>query len=150
MTSGGAACPVPEDCVIARVVILATAAAVGTLDYRIEPAHAPAVRPGVRVLVPLGSRQAVGMVVEAAASSPHPRLRDIAAVLDRSPLLDAVVLQLCRWMSEYYLSGFGDVILTALPGSLRANVERIAHPVSDPASPTDALTKLETEMRSYL
>jgi primosomal protein N' (replication factor Y) (superfamily II helicase) len=140
--------------VIARVVIIPAAGDAGPLDYAVDPAMNAAVRPGVRVLVPLGSRQAVGMITETADSSPHPRLRTILTVLDAQPLLDGTLLRLCHWMAEYYLCSFADALTTALPGSLRASVERVAHPLPAPSSASSdqppALSGLEQEIRTFL
>jgi len=126
--------------VIARVVILPAAGEAGTLDYRAEPSLDGAVRPGVRVLVPLGSRQAVGMVIEVVGSSPHPRLRSVLSVLDPHPLLDGTLLRLCQWLADYYVSPPGEAVTTALPGSVRATVERIVQRVPATASESRTAT----------
>jgi len=140
--------------VIARVEILPAAGDAGPLDYSVDPTWNVGVQPGVRVLVPLGSRQAVGMVTEIADSSPHPRLRPILTILDAQPLLDTTVLRLCRWMAEYYLCSFSDALLTALPGSLRANVERVVSALPAPASTSDdpppPLSAPEEEVHAWL
>jgi primosomal protein N' (replication factor Y) len=143
--------------VIARVVVLPAAGDTGPLDYTVDPALHDAVRPGVRVLVPLGSRQAVAMVTEVVDSSPHPRLKPILSVLDAQPLLDATLMRLCRWMADYYLCSFADALTTALPGSLRATFERVARLL--PPSSGDvrasgdqqpALKGLEKELLAWL
>ncbi|MFN8627912.1 MAG: primosomal protein N' [Candidatus Binatia bacterium] len=125
---------------IVRVVILPAAGETGPLDYLVDPALAAAVRPGVRVLVPLGNRQAVGMVIERADASPHPRLRSIHGVLDPQPLLDDALLRLCHWAADYYLSSFADVLMTALPGSVRATVERVVRRVRPSAAESSTAT----------
>jgi len=66
------------------------------------------------------------MVTELADTSLQPRLKTILAALDPHPLLDATLMRLCRWMADYYLCSFADALTTALPGSLRMTVERIA------------------------
>ena len=109
---------------IARVVVIAAAGDTGVLDYAVDAGLEAALRPGVRVLVPLGARRAVGIVTELADASSHPRLKKILAALDPQPLLDASLLQLCRWMADYYLCAFGEAVSTALPGSVRISIER--------------------------
>jgi primosomal protein N' (replication factor Y) len=118
---------------VARVVIVPSAGDTPAFDYAVEAALQSQVRPGVRVLVPLGARRAVGIVVALLDASPHPRLKPIAAVLDPQPLLDDTLMRLCRWMAEYYLCTFGEAVSTALPGSVRITVERVAHLVAVPA-----------------
>ena len=111
---------------IARVVIIPTAGDAGPLDYAIGAQLEGAVRPGMRVVVPLGTRRAIGLVSELAAASPHPHLKPIVASIDTQPVLDDALLRLCRWVAEYYLCSFGAALSTALPGSLRAHIERVA------------------------
>jgi len=115
---------------VARVILVPSAGDTPALDYTITLALQPAVRPGVRVLVPLGARRAVGIVVALLETSPHPKLKPIVAVLDPQPLLDDTLMRLCRWMAGYYLCSFGEAVSTALPGSMRISVERTVRLVS--------------------
>lgn len=117
---------------IARVVLIPAAGDTGVLDYAVEADMEAAVRPGVRVLVPLGARRAVGIVIELAAASSHPRLKKVLAALDPQPLLDKSLLQLCRWMADYYLCSFGEAVSTALPGSVRITIERTVRVIQPP------------------
>ncbi|HVO28134.1 MAG TPA: primosomal protein N' [Candidatus Margulisiibacteriota bacterium] len=110
---------------IARVVVIPAAGATGVLDYAVEAGMEPVVRPGVRVLVPLGARRAVGIVTELAATSSHPRLKNILTALDTEPLLDTSLMQLCRWLADYYLCSLSEAVSTALPGSVRIRIERV-------------------------
>jgi primosomal protein N' (replication factor Y) len=110
---------------IARVVIVPAAGDTGALDYAVDAPLRDAVRRGVRVLVPLGARRAVGIVIDLPKSSPHPKLKTIAAVLDAQPLLDDTLMRLCQWMAEYYLCSFGEAVSTALPGSMRITLARV-------------------------
>jgi len=72
---------------------------------------------GTRVLVPLGKKQAVGIVL-----GPHTeplnarlRIRNIIEVLDPLPVLTPHQLALWQWMAHYYLCPLGDVMAAALP-----------------------------------
>ena len=124
---------------IARVVIVPAIGEADPLDYEIGPDLADVVRPGMRVLVPLGARRAVGVVIEIAPTSLHTRLKRLAAVLDPEPLLGPAILRLCRWMADYYLCSLGEALTTALTGTLRARVERMVSVVSPPpAASADA------------
>jgi primosomal protein N' (replication factor Y) len=107
------------------------------LDYRV-PAHFGRVRAGTRVLVPLGGRRSMGVVVasvEAGDDAPASRLRDVVAVLDPSPLLDAKLLELIEWMADYYVAPLAEAVTTALPGALRVQTERVASAV-EPLTPS--------------
>ena len=143
-TAGLAGAPV-----IARVIILPAAGEAGPLDYLAGASLADAVRPGVRVLVPLGNRQAVGMVTDVVDTSLHPRLRSILSVLDPQPLLDDALLRLCRWVAEYYLSPLSDAVMTALPGSVRATVERVVWRLPAPGSEASTTGAAESKLSRF-
>ena len=125
---------------IARVVIVPAAGDTGALDYSLDPRLHSAVRPGMRVVVPLGPRRAVGVVTELADTSAHTRLKAVQAVLDQDALIDDQLLRLCRWIADYYLCSFAEALSAALPGSIRVCVERVAQLVAAPPAsvPSDA------------
>ena len=96
-------------------------------DYLI-PAGAAAPLPGCRVRVPFGRRSLIGVVVENACEStvPEAKLKPITALVDTIPVLDAQVLALVRWASDYYHHPIGEVIASALPKALRAGASAVA------------------------
>ena len=77
--------------------------------------------PGVRVRVPFGRRELIGVVVAEVARSELPagRLKDITQTLDTVPLLPPQTLSLLRWAADYYHHPLGEVIHAALPVRLR-------------------------------
>ena len=84
----------------------------------VDPRH---LQPGVRLRVPFGRREIVGVLVELADSSqvPEDKLRPALAVLDREPPMPAHLLELCRWTAQYYQHSLGDTLSWALPNLLR-------------------------------
>src|SRR5437667_452543 len=87
------------------------------LTYRVAEADIGRVRPGVRVLVPIGRRHETGLVVELADAAPAGvETRAIADVLDDEPILTAELFALCRWAADYYMTTLADVLAAALPG----------------------------------
>ncbi|MDF3840863.1 primosomal protein N' [Pseudomonas citronellolis] len=78
-------------------------------------------QPGVRLRVPFGRREIVGVLVELADNSqvPEDKLRPALAVLDREPPMPAHLLELCRWTAQYYQHSLGDTLSWALPNLLR-------------------------------
>ncbi len=92
------------------------------LSYNV-PAHLPLPAIGARVRVPIGSRTVTGCVVDhAQASGGLTDLKDVVEVLDREAFLPPPVVDLCRWVADYYLAGIGDAIAVAMPpGSRRAS-----------------------------
>jgi primosomal protein N' (replication factor Y) len=95
-------------------------------DYR-PPATGADIQPGMRVQVPFGRKQLVGIVLQMAATSalPGERLRTVTEILDSAPLLDAGVLSLLTWAAEYYHHPIGAVIFGAIPGALRRGLPLI-------------------------
>jgi len=85
------------------------------LTYRVPEELRELVLPGKRALVPLGARTVSGYLVGTRDRSPVPQTKDLREILDAEPLLDAHLLELTRWVAEYYLCAWGEVIRTALP-----------------------------------
>jgi primosomal protein N' (replication factor Y) len=84
------------------------------LTYRVpDGITIPAV--GARVRVPVGSRILTGCVVEYPSEVPAGELKDVIEVIDHEPLLPGGVVELCRWVADYYLAGVGDAIASAMP-----------------------------------
>ncbi|HUI26134.1 MAG TPA: primosomal protein N' [Candidatus Kryptonia bacterium] len=109
---------------IARVVLLPTVGGLSELDYRLPAALQRDDLPGCRVLLPLGRQRVLGLVCELVDRSLHQRLKEVEAVIDDVPILDRSLLQLCRWMADYYMASLAEVVATALPGALRIETER--------------------------
>ena len=80
----------------------------------LAPDPAPAV--GARVRVPLGSRTVTGIVVDVdPRDEDRGDIREVLQVVDDEPFLPPAVVELCRWVSEYYMAGIGDTLAAALP-----------------------------------
>jgi primosomal protein N' (replication factor Y) len=80
------------------------------------------VEPGRRVRVPLGrgNRNVVGYCVALTTKPMGGRkLKPVADVLDRQPILAPPLLRLTKWMSEYYLSPWGQVLEAVVPAGVR-------------------------------
>ena len=73
---------------------------------------------GTRVLVPFRRDERIGWVVGPARGPTTSRLRPVLDVLDHEPSVTDDVLQLCRWMSEYYCAPLGVALKAALPAVL--------------------------------
>jgi primosomal protein N' (replication factor Y) (superfamily II helicase) len=86
-----------------------------TFAYRSE--HG--LEPGTRVRVTFSGRKLVGWVVgETALPRELKKIQDIDRVLDEEPSVPADVLELCRWIAEYYLTPLGMVLRGAVPAVL--------------------------------
>ncbi len=86
------------------------------LTYRLRPGQAP--RPGSRVAVPLGRRRATGFVVELldAPDIAESALRDVSEVIDDEPAFSPALLELARFIADYYLCPLGEVLRAMHPG----------------------------------
>ncbi len=81
----------------------------------------PVPLPGMRVRVPFGRREAIGVILGVSAGSDVPRakLKTLGRVLDAEPLLPATLMELLTWASAYYHHPIGEVMAAALPVLLR-------------------------------
>ncbi len=90
------------------------------LTYRVPPALEAHCRPGVRVRVPVRKKEAAGLVVGEAdpADLPVEKLREVLEVLDAEPLLPSHLLDLARFVADYYRCPLGDTLASMLPPAL--------------------------------
>src|SRR5665213_1953519 len=79
------------------------------------------VQPGCRVLVPFGSRTLTGLVLKTHSDPPQGALREILRLLDEEPALDAELLQLGKWIADFYCAPLGETLraMTPLAGEIR-------------------------------
>jgi primosomal protein N' (replication factor Y) len=78
--------------------------------------------PGRRVSVPFGrgNRRVLGYCVELATKAVDPRrLKEVASVVDTASLLSPSMLRLTRWMADYYLCPWGQVLEAVVPAGVR-------------------------------
>jgi len=105
----------------------------GYFTYGVPDALASRVQNGMRVTVPFGkSKTYVGVVAEYPVDVPKPAeevaqqgkkkivYKNIANVLDDTPILLPQQLRLWKWIADYYMSPIGDVYKAALPSGLKA------------------------------
>ena len=98
----------PEFCDVAVPVPLDM-----VFTYRVPPDAAPVV--GGRVLVPFRQQRMTGIVVELHDRKPNVTTKSVLTVLDAVPVLDDQLLQLGRWIADYYIAPLGEVFRTMLP-----------------------------------
>ena len=88
--------------------------------YEVPEALTARVVPGARVVVPLRRRSVVGIVTEVVGhrSSVGIDIKPIAAAPDDEPAISPALLELGRWMSDYYGAPLGLALRAILPGPL--------------------------------
>jgi primosomal protein N' (replication factor Y) len=93
------------------------------LTYSI-PEGFPDLSEGARVLVPVGPRFTSGFVTRSDVSAKDTDgIRAIADVLDKGTLFSDSIVRLTRWMSEYYLADWADLLKSALPPAMDVRPE---------------------------
>ena len=113
--------------------------------YEIPADLRPGAVRGARVVVPLGTRRAVGIIVAVDVPPPDVRARPALRVLDETPVLTTALLELGHWISDYYGAPLGLALRAMLPGPLWS----VARPAG-PAEGRERVVRLTGEMPSLL
>lgn len=74
---------------------------------------------GSRVVVPFGPRTLVGACVGHTDVRPPGNLRPILKVLDPEPAFGPALLDLSKWIADWYFSSWGEALMAALPAPVR-------------------------------
>ena len=79
---------------------------------------------GARVLVPFGGQRLMGVVVRVHSDAPAElrSVKPVQQVLDDAPLLSDELMQLAKWIAQYYVAPLGEVLRGMMP--LSAEVRR--------------------------
>ena len=102
-------------------------------DYLPPPdTDVSALQPGVRLRLPFGRREVVGVLLGTSDRSdiPTTKLKAARRLLDDRPLIPADMLALARWAADYYRHPIGEVVQALLPVVLRQG-----KPAKLPATP---------------
>jgi len=85
-----------------------------TFTYCI-PENSPDPVVGGRVIVPFREQRLCGIVTELHDREPKFTTRHLSQVLDSTPALTPELMQLGRWIAQYYIAPVGEVFRTMLP-----------------------------------
>ncbi|HEX4348867.1 MAG TPA: DEAD/DEAH box helicase, partial [Verrucomicrobiae bacterium] len=88
-------------------------------DYAIPPELAGKVDVGSRVQVPFGPRKILGVVTAVAEESGQANLKPIIKIIGTQTLVTPKVLQLARWIGEYYCCAPETALKSVLPEAVR-------------------------------
>ena len=86
-----------------------------TFTYAVEGEPPP---PGSRVLVPFRRRERIGWVTGPGSGERTEGIRPLLDVLDDEPTVPPDLLELCRWVADYYVAPLGMALRAALPSVL--------------------------------
>jgi len=101
-----------------------------TFTYRINTESQPPL--GTRVLVPFRRQEHIGWVVGPGSATRIKQIRPVLSILDDSPQLPVELLELCRWIAEYYVAPLGIALRTALPAVLSDASRNYVRLLEDP------------------
>lgn len=91
----------------------------GALTYGVPPPLRGRRLVGCRVRVEVGRRRLVGVVVGLRWDSPSGvRIKDLLEVLDLEPVVPDELLELARFVADYYLCPLGDTVRVLVPADL--------------------------------
>ncbi|HVS35727.1 MAG TPA: primosomal protein N' [Gemmataceae bacterium] len=89
--------------------------------YAVGPDLKDVVGVGKRVRAPFGrgDRTTIGYCVRVSETPPARPVKELAEVVDDEALLDDHLMRLTRWMADYYLCGWGQVLNAVVPSGAR-------------------------------
>ncbi len=109
------------------------------LTYGLPPVLQEDTHIGSLVVVPVAQRMMTGVVIGFAAP-PDPAgelkpeaVRDVVQVLAGDSLLDAELIDLCRWMANYYFAPLARALMAALPPGIQLTSNRLVQLGADRA-----------------
>ncbi len=83
--------------------------------YEVPSELLSALEVGVRVVAPFRKRYITGAVVGISSETEFPDTKPIYDIVDREQIYSAEILHLTRWISDYYLSSWGESLKAAAP-----------------------------------
>ena len=90
---------------------------------------------GCRVIAPLGKSRREGVIIKRSNQTKIDiskiKLRSLIDCLEEIPSFSTNMLYLTRWVAEYYLSSWGEVLAAAVPGVIRTKQKQIYKLIAD-------------------
>lgn len=99
--------------------------------YRLPPSMQQAAQVGARVLVKLGTKPTTGYIVallpalRAGTSLVESEIKNVEKLLDAEPSLTKEVVDIARWVAEYYAAPLGEVMRAALPAGINTSIMQV-------------------------
>jgi primosomal protein N' (replication factor Y) len=103
-----------------------------TFIYRLSPEDSALAEVGARLVVPLGRNVVTAYIIELLDELPEnstlaeTEIKDAQNLVDAAPVCSAEILQLARWVADYYACPLGEVIKAALPPGMSPTTKRRA------------------------
>lgn len=88
--------------------------------YKVPDELKDKVEVGKRVWVPFGTRRIVGYITGFVEKAQVEEVKPVLSVIDEEePILDSRLLELTKWIADYYHASWGEAIEAAIPGPLK-------------------------------
>ena len=100
-----------------------------TFIYRLPVSLRHLAQCGSRIVVPLGRKLVTGYIValhenlQAGTGPEESGVKEAKEILDAVPLVTPALLELTRWVAEYYMAPWGEVIKAALPPGISPTID---------------------------
>ena len=113
-------------------------AVMGPLDKTFHYLWSEPVLPGSRVLVPFASRESTGVVLDSWPREWHSnkqssiQYKHLVQIMDETPFFSATLIEMAKWLSEYYLYPLGEVFKAMAPASIKVVKKKVWMPTSMP------------------
>lgn len=87
--------------------------------YRLPESIAQNAEVGKRVFVPFRNKDVVGYIVGLRGADDTPGIKEVKGIIDESPIISPHLMELTRWVSETYLSSWGEALAATIPAVLK-------------------------------
>lgn len=87
----------------------------GPLTYKCPDLLIDKARPGMLVSAPLKNKLSRGIILNKSSNSAPANIKNISDIHGEAPMLEAPLLKLLNWMSDYYIANKGIVLKNILP-----------------------------------
>ena len=129
-----------------------------TFTYSLPESFAAQAQPGCRALVPFGRQLLTGYIVdihntleEAGLDAESTDIKAVEELFDIEPLVTRELLELTKWIADYYFAPWGETIKACLPAGINAEAETMLSLTTNardalsnlPAKPTTKLQALQ-------
>jgi primosomal protein N' (replication factor Y) len=129
-----------------------------TFTYALPESFAAQAQPGCRALVPFGRQLLTGYIVdlhhtleEAGLDAASTDIKAVEELFDTEPLVTRELLELTKWIADYYFAPWGETIKACLPAGINAEAETLLSLTTNarealsnlPAKPTTKLQALQ-------
>ena len=111
-------------------------------SYEVPPHLRSRIKPGQRVLVPLGHQVVRGFVMRIGCNDGPDSLKPALEILEEEPLLAPDMLALAEWLAEYYLAPLHRVVKAMLPTALDDSEKEILVSTGGESLPPDLQARL--------